>query len=179
MLGAEKTGWYAAAVRLTVIQSTLLQGFAALALPLANDAVRRGDERRYASRVFLFGGALAVGVTAMLAVATPLAVQLVFGDRFAPSVPVYQVYALGLAINFVGGPLSQLLYAHGRPERLTLIHLLQLGALLAGLPYAARRHDLLGVVSWWSIVNWVCVLVIIHLSLAGARRGPGDRAVTP
>lgn|SRR2546426_4993353 len=166
VLGASDVGVYAAGVRLTTIQSTMLAGITTLALPLAGRAVSERWMGSFAKRVFLLGGALGVCVTISLVLLSTLLVRGVYGPLYSASAPLFAVLSIGLLINFVGNPLSQLAYAVGAPRILFVGHVCQLVALAVGLPLVASSYHLMGVAVFRSVVNIAVVSAIIVATVA-------------
>jgi O-antigen/teichoic acid export membrane protein len=164
-------GVYAAGVRLTAVQSTIIAGLATIALPLASRAANEGWEHRFSSRVLLLCGVLGLVVTASLVLFSVPLVRAVYGRHYAASAVLFAILSSGLLLNFVGNPLSQLLYAHGAPQVLFLAHALQLLALLVGLPLVAENWHMTGVALFRSIVN----ITIVSLVIVAVLRGWGVR----
>jgi O-antigen/teichoic acid export membrane protein len=160
VVGAAEVGVYAAGVRLTTIQSTIITGLATIALPLASQAVSDGKQQRFTKRVLVSGGILGLSVTFALVSVSGMVVRAIYGPQFAQSAAVFAVLSAGMLVNFVGNPLSQLLYASGAPRVLLVAHICQLGALAAGLPLVAERWNVLGVATYRGLVNVVIVSAI-------------------
>ena len=165
-----EVGWYAAAGRLTIAQSTVIGGLAALALPLATRAVAEGRDASFISFALRFPGVIGVAVTVALVGLSGLIVRIVYGSSFQPAAAIFVILSLGLLPNFFGNAVSQLLYARGKPGYLLWVHLGQLTALVALLPGIAMRFGIGGVAAWRSAVNVIAVGFVIWMAVRW--RGP-------
>ena len=162
-------GRYAAGARLTIIHSMLISGITTIALPIAARATATGQATRFFRRA-LFVGLLAAFVAAAMAfVAGGPLIRFVYGAGYDTSAAVFAILTVGLALNFSGNPLSQILYAAGRPRFLLLIHCSQLVALVIALPIAAHSGGAILVAGAWSAVNLLAVLAIIARARAVSR----------
>jgi len=161
VLSSADVGVYAAGVRLTALQSTMLAGVTVLALPLATRATREGAQDRFAKRVFVLGGSLGLAVTLCLVLLSSVLVRAVYGSHFLSSAPIFAVLSVGLLLNFVGNPLSQLIYAASAPRILLVAHLCQLTALAVGLPAVASHWHVIGVATYRAAVNAIVVAGVI------------------
>ena len=161
VLTSAELGRYAAGARLTVIHSMLISGITTIALPIAARAVASGEAATFFRRALLVGlGAAVLAAVAVFVAGRPL-VHFVYGPGYDTSAAVFSILTLGLALNFPGNPLSQILYAAGRPRFMLLIHCSQLVALVIALPIAARSGGAPRVAIAWSVVNLLAVLAII------------------
>ena len=165
-MAREQLGLYGAGARLTVIQNTLIAGVTTLALPMAARSVAAGDVNAFISRALRRGLTIGIALTVILVLVSPLVVRIVYGPGYEVSAAVYTILAVGFTLNFPGNPLSQLLYAAGRPRFMLGVHVLQLLLLLLLLPYVARHGGALTVASTWSAVNLIAVGTIIAGALA-------------
>ena len=124
LVGAAQLGFYAVAVSLAEVPSTLQLAMRDVMFPTATD---RGDPHLIARSnriLMLLSGALAV----VGAVACPLVLPLLFGDDFEPAVRMAQILFLacipagigmivGAGLLSVGRPTGPLGRAGGRPRR--------------------------------------------------------------
>lgn len=167
---AADVGTYAAAVRLTIIPTTLIGGMTSLALPLA---ARAWHERRvddYNRRALRGGIGVGLGVVAALCASAGLLVRLVYGAEFAAAAPVFMVLVLGLLPNFACNPMSQLLFASGRTRMLAVTQTVQLAALLTGLGALASWGGPLAIAWMRTGVNVVATATIMAVALRMGRR---------
>lgn len=65
------------------------------------------------------------------AVILPVVVVLIFGDKYAPAIPILRLLILSFGINLLFNPLGLILYALERPHALTWIQALKLPFLVA------------------------------------------------
>lgn len=180
VLTAGELGRYAAGARLTVIHGMLISGITTIALPIAARAIAAGDAAMYFRRALLVGlVAATIAAVGVFSVGGYL-VRLVYGSGYETSAAVFSVLTIGLALNFPGNPLSQILYAAGRPRFMLLVHCSQLIALVIALPIAARSGGPIRVAMAWSAVNLLAVLAIIvrarMLALESSRLPHGHAA---
>ena len=164
-LPGDTVGVYAAGIRLTIVQSTLIAGMTAIAAPDANRAIATNQVGSYVKRWTLLGVAAGVFVTAILLIASGSAVRAVYGPEFPGSDLIFRIATLGMALNFVGNMLAQLLYASGRARRMLLAHGMQLTALVLALPIAAETHGALGLVGSRAVINALTVIAVIIAAL--------------
>jgi len=174
-------GWYGAAKNFMGVLNAPATILGSAAYPRLSRA--RGDlaqfrvELRTALRPLVVVGALGSVGTYLFA---DLAVSLVYGkDKFAPAIPVLQMFAPGLLLLFVDILLGGALLALQKSRQLAVAKFLAV-ALGAGLdwfliPWAQARHGNggIGVVLSFSLAE----LVIIVAALLLMPRGVLDRSV--
>lgn len=175
MLSDREVGWYAAAGRLTILQSTLIGGLTAISLPMATRAVAERREKTFVSFSLRYPGLIGIAITIVLVVTRELIVGTVYGSSFVAAAPVFAILSIGVLPNFLGNPISHLLYAKGKPGRLLWVHLAQLTALIALLPTVAARFGIQGVAIWKSTVNIIAVFIVIWLAVR-ARASTGSHS---
>jgi O-antigen/teichoic acid export membrane protein len=171
VLPPAQVGAYAAAVRLTAIQSAVIAGLGSLALPLASRAIADGTLRTFATRVLCLGTMIGALLTLLLCVLSPILMRIVYGGAFLSGAPVFAIVAIGLALNFPGNPLSCILYAAGQSRFMFNVQLVQLVALVAGLAFVTREWGIVGTAVYRSLINIVAVAVIIHRAWCFSRQG--------
>ena len=165
VLPGDEVGWYSAASRLTIAQSTLIGGMSAIALPLAARAVAEGREPAFVSFALRLPGFVGLCVTIGFVALSGLIIGVIYGASFQPAASVFAILSIGLLPNFFGNPISQLLYARGKPGRMLWVHLAQLAALILLLPNVASRFGIDGVAMWRSVVNVVAVSAVIWIAV--------------
>lgn len=169
-LSPQQLGIYSAGLRLTIAQSTLILAASTLALPLAAKAASSGSGGAFLRQVLWAGGLLGILATILLVGLSSPIVRLIYGDQYGDSSAVFVALSLGLILNFVANPASQLLYAHGRPRTILVVNLIQLISLAAGLNYFAEHFGAVGIAVWRSITNTVGALAILWLALSSHQK---------
>jgi O-antigen/teichoic acid export membrane protein len=165
-------GTYAAAVRLTIIPSTLIGGITSLALPMASRAWFTGRVDEYNRRALPGGLAVGVLVVGALCLAAGLLVRLVYGTQFGAAAPVFAVLAIGMLPNFACNPMSQLLFASGRTRTLLVIQAVQLAAMLVGLGLLASGGSPIAIAWMRTGVNIAATATIMGFALRLGRHAP-------
>ena len=99
-LGEQQTGYYTAAIRITEVLYYFPGVIASIAFPALAQQRRSDLGAYYALLTKSCGAAFWLGVllAAGLTVAAPIAFPLLFGARFAPSVPVIQIMAWSIPV---------------------------------------------------------------------------------
>jgi O-antigen/teichoic acid export membrane protein len=171
-MAASDVGVYAAAVRLTIVPSTLIGGIASLALPLAVSAWRDGRVGEFNTTVLRGGTLLGVVVVGVLALGAELIVRVVYGGAFAAAGPVFMVLALGYLASFPGNPMSQVLFAAGRTRTLLVVQTLQLATTLVGLGLLLGRTGPFEIAVLRAVVNVAGTIAIMTVAMRLGRREP-------
>ena len=99
----EETGIFSAAFRIVEVVGVLPWLVVSAGFPILARAARDDEERlRYAlQKIFEVATVLGVFIALGLAVAAPLAIEVVAGDEFEASVPVLRLQAVGLVTSFL------------------------------------------------------------------------------
>lgn len=173
-LPAGDVAQYAIANRLAMVHVTVIGGLTAVALPVAATLARRGRLDGYV-RVSVRLGLLLGGVAVVLSIAlAPMAVDVLFGDVYRPSVKIFWVLSLGFLLNYAGNPLSQVLYMTRRAHLLVLVQVGQLAVFGLAAGFAAFRWGALGLAATRTATNLVAVAAVGVVSVIVARRVAAD-----
>ena len=110
-LGSSEAGFYGLAARLILILVFVISAFGSALAPRFVQI----SEKEFASyfKKSLFGSAGLVGVTLISILISPFFIPLIFGDKFIPSIEVFQILALGIIFFIFSIPLNLfLIYRH-------------------------------------------------------------------
>jgi O-antigen/teichoic acid export membrane protein len=169
-LAPDDLAQYAVANRLSLVHVTAIGGLTTVALPVAATLARRGSLASYARATTAVG--LLIGIAAVLAsiVGSPLAVPLVFGDAYRPSVAIFVMLSVGFVLNYPGNPLSQVLYMTGHARTMALVQFAQIAAFAAIAGVAASAWGAVGLAAARTVTNLAAVCVIGVAAILVARR---------
>ncbi len=108
--GSLAVGLYSSAQRLTNI---FLQISGALD-GVFSPKLAKSKDREILRDYFILAGLICLGILILFPV-SGLVITLIFGEKYAGSVPIFQIFLIGFLFFFLAGPLSaSVVYRHGR-----------------------------------------------------------------
>ncbi len=132
LAGPEATGIYQAAFRFFMPVMQLSAAFSLVFAPRFASFATPAEAKVYLKKAAKLTALLSLGVLLIIPLA-PLAVQLIFGDRYAAAVQPTRILALGFTWFILASPFSAyLIYSRGQTKFFAVINLIQL-IMLVGL----------------------------------------------
>lgn len=166
MLGAQALGYYMVAFRIP--QLAVISVFNVLSTVAFPVLTRASTDERRLKRGYLASSRLQtaygvfVGMT--LAMTAPMLIDVVFGQRWAPSIAALQALSLYAVFRSLGAGVVDVYRAVGRPVVALRIALVRLAVLVPALIYATR-FGIEGVAWTQALVALVAVLVLqVHVT---------------
>lgn len=167
MLGARALGYYTLAYNLIIRPSTMINPvITKVAFPVFSLIQSETDKlRRGYLKVLQLLAMVNFPMMVGLAVVAPVAVPLIFGDQWLPSVILIQILTIVGLLRSTGNPVGSLLLAKGRADlgfkwnlglTVTQIPGLYLGAKLGGAVGVAIAFSILMV--FYSILNYLVLI---------------------
>jgi len=162
-VGAEQTGIYAAGRTLAfplafigyAISSVLLPRFSRLAPVQLGPALWRASAQI---------AAVAAGVAVVVALGAPLAVRLLYGERYNGAAVMVVLLTLAYLTQWVSWPATTVLLALNRPDLILLVSLAMLGLTVGGYLLAIPRLGAPGVA--WVYCAGCAIMVGPYMLLA-------------
>jgi O-antigen/teichoic acid export membrane protein len=122
-LGARDAGLYAVAVSAAMVVRAQGTALGMVAFPTVAAAADGKARRAAAAGIFRVGLLLNVATAAVIALAAPWLVPAVFGEPFAPAVPIVQILMVGVVAASLRHVLGDVLRGFGQPTSATLAEL--------------------------------------------------------
>jgi O-antigen/teichoic acid export membrane protein len=144
---AEQTGYLSAAFRIVEVLAALPWLLVSAAFPILARAAGNDDGARFAyglQRVFEVATVVGVLLALGLAIAAPVAISVVAGPGFDPSIPVLRIQALGLVTGFLMVTWSFALLSLRLYRALLLSNALAAAVAIAGTLVLAPAFDARG-----------------------------------
>ncbi|WP_457013033.1 lipopolysaccharide biosynthesis protein [Geodermatophilus sp. SYSU D01186] len=171
--GPSVAGLYGSATRLlgplNLVTSVLQQVF----VPHLS-ALRAPDDRRAQWRRLFRATSMICGLLVLGSFASPIAVDILFGEEFRNGWPVLSAVCIAAALNGLSQAYLSWIYAEGAPVRLSL---LSGGAILVGLTLLTLlcwRFGIIGAAAAVVVPYLLLTLLYRHVSRSAWRR-PSDR----
>lgn len=143
-VSSQTVGQYGVALRIGVIASLFTGSVAPFLLPKATRVLRSSDEMtRYLKRAGILILSL-LGCIALLWLAVPLLVRLLFGDQYLAAIPLARVLLLGNVCIAIYTPLAQLFLAEDAPRKMFYMGMVKLIATTVLLVLLVSHHGARG-----------------------------------
>lgn len=153
----------------TQVSQLLSQNLGSVLLPalskLQHDIQRQSAALVRASRLLAF---ISIPSCLLLAVAATPIVEMVFGAKWAPAVPVLEILAVGTAIGIPGAPSIAALQSQGRFRLLMLWTALQASAYFAMVLYGSWLSGAVGVAMASLLFQIPVSPITIRLAIRGS-----------
>jgi O-antigen/teichoic acid export membrane protein len=134
--------------------------FGQIALLMSNAGVIRGMTGE-ATSTDLVGFGIALVLAALVVVAAPVVVPLVFGSSFKAAVPIARILAIGGAVNFALQAACGRLLGRKRPWLVVLSQGIGVAIFLVGIVMLRSTQG----VAWSSVASFVAALAVAQASL--------------
>jgi O-antigen/teichoic acid export membrane protein len=168
---AEQTGYLSAAFRIVEVLAALPWLLVSAAFPILARAARNDDSSRFSyglQRVFEVATVVGVLLALGLAIAAPVAIDVVAGPGFAPSIPVLRIQALGLVTGFLMVTWSFALLSLKLFRALLLSNALAASVAIAGTLVLAPAFDARGAAAA-TVLSEAVLAVACWIALRRAR----------
>jgi O-antigen/teichoic acid export membrane protein len=168
---AEQTGYLSAAFRIVEVLAALPWLLVSAAFPILARAARNDDGTRFSyglQRVFEVATVVGVLLALGLAIAAPVAIEVVAGPGFAPSIPVLRIQALGLVTGFLMVTWSFALLSLKLYRALLLSNALAAAVAIAGTLVLAPAFDARGAAAA-TVLSEAVLAVACWIALRRAR----------
>lgn len=164
LLPSEALGLYVAATAWSGIANPVVSAFGTVLLPRL--AWSKGPVERTAafSREVRSAGVVAAIIGTLVALATPVAIPLIFGKAFAPAIPSGVVLAIAGTMQIFNFVVEDGIRGLGRPRLVLLTELAGLAMMFATLPFLMRRFGILGA-AVSSLLTYSTVTIVLLVSV--------------
>jgi lipopolysaccharide exporter len=168
-LGAQALGWYTLAFRIPeLVIINVFYVLSAVAFPVFSKAQGEHERlRRGYTKAVALQSAYGVGAGVGLAMIAPMAVHVIFGPRWTPSIVPLEALALYAAFRALGVGSIDVYKATGRPRLAFWLSVVRLGAVLPALLIAVQ----------FGITGVAWAQAIVALMLAVLMQGVASRVL--
>lgn len=157
MLGAKALGYYTLAYNLIIRPSlTINPVITKVAFPIFSEIQKDAERiKRGYLKVLQLLSLVNFPLMAGLAATAPLAIPIVFGEQWAPSVPLVQILTIVGLLRSTGNPIGSLLLAKGRADLGFVWNLGLVTTQIPGLYVGAKMGGAIGVA-----IAFACLMAI-------------------
>ena len=165
---ANALGMYSAASKIASVVVIVTNSYLLVLLPELSSALTPDAIRKKQRHSILIVALFALGII-LLGVTADIAVEIVFGPKFAGTGAMIRIMCVGLLCIVAGYPLNATLFAWGRSEVFPIISGAGIAALIAGNAFFVPRMGASGAALAFSLSGIVgiltsCVLYFFHLN---------------